>query len=406
MLRVAESLRFFRIFILSFLSIFVVACADVADLPEFPEAAQPTTPPNIKDQELEQLHQLFVGSYGCQRSPELSILNYDPRQVLEEASCDANVLTDGGNPVQLFAMSEGLHQHLDVEADDGMRKELLVFANKGALFKIDVNNNTARRLTGWNGEICRIIPKTRYERIVDSANSETWYELDAPSVYAEVVFDTSTRNACSDSSVFRSYFEIGMNYEEDADDADVCVSEDGGRSSSVDCKTRLRPVVSEAQALSQVVTAYVGTEGEFRYGYLGWGRDENDRKTLNFWDETGSLLWSQKRALESFSRVSGVEGAYSHLFSVEALEGTHHVLQLGRDVFVFEGQSLFGSVDTSSLFSDRIYQIEENSGEVAKLNFVYDDNDLVFFDAGKLFHLDYAAGSTVPSPLKTYLSTA
>jgi hypothetical protein len=410
-LRVAESQRFFRIFVLSLLSVFIVACADVADVPEFPEPAQPTTPPNVKDEELAQLHQLFVGSYGCQSSPELSILNYDPQQALEEASCDGSTVTDGDNPVQLFELSEGLHRYLDVEVDAEMRKEFLVFANKGALFKIDINNNTARRLTAWNGEICRIIPKTRYERVLDSGtNTETWHELDAALIYAEVVFDTSSSNACSDESVFRSYFQIGMNYDEDADDVDVCDTETDGKSTAADCKTKLRPIVSEAQALSQVVTAYVPdestesdlTDEKLVYGYLGWGRDENDQKSLKLWDENDTLLWSQVRSLESFDEVSGIDGAYPHLFTVDALDGTHYLLQLGRDVFTFQGRELFGTVDTTTLFSDRVYQMEEVAGSASKLRFVNDDDDLVIFDSGKFFHLDYKAGAVIPNPSKIY----
>ena len=402
MLRVAQTLRFLRICILVLMSVFVVACADVADLPEFPEAEQPATPPNIKDEELDPLKELFIGLYGCQSAPELSVLNYDSQLVIEDSGCDSNTVSEGSNPGQLFAMSDGLHQYMDTEIDASMTSELLVYANKGGLFQVDIVQNSARRLTSWNGEICRIIPSTRYEVVSVDGTTDEIYELDAPFVYVEVVFDTSVNNACSNASVFRNYFKVAMNYDENADDVDICVSEEGGKSTAVDCKTKQRPAVSEAEALSQPVMAYVGADGLFRYGYLGWGRDDNDQKTLNFWDETGELQWSQLRALESFSSVSGIDGVYPNLFSVDALEGTHHLLQLGRDVFVFQGHELFGAVDTDTLFSDRIYQVEENAGQVSKLAFVYDLDDLVLFDAGKFFYLDYTVGSTVPSPVKTY----
>lgn len=238
--RVAQTLRFFRICLLSLLSVFVVACADVADLPEVVEAEQPATPPAIKDEELDPLKQLFFGQYGCQRSPELSLLNYEPQQVIDVAECISNVATPESNPKQLFAMDAGIYEYLDTEVDAEMRPEYLVYANKGGLFQVDIASNTSRRLTVWNGEVCRIIPSTRYEQVVDSGvGSETWYELDAPFVYAEVVFDTSTNNACSNSSVFRNYFKVAMNYDEDADDAIVCSSEDGGKSSAADCKTNI-----------------------------------------------------------------------------------------------------------------------------------------------------------------------
>ncbi len=402
MLRVAQTLRFLRLCILVLLSVFVVACADVADLPEFPEAEQPTTPPNIKDEELDPLKELFFGLYGCQNSPELSVLNYDPQLVIEESGCDSNAVTEGSNPDQLFEMSDGIYEYLDTEIDASMTSELLVFANKGGLFQVDIVANSARRLTSWNGEICRIIPNTRYEVVPVDGSTDTVYELDAPFVYVEVVFDTTVNNACSNASVFRNYFKVAMSYDENADDVDICVSEEGGKSTASDCKTKQRPVVSEALALSQPVKAYVGADGLFSYGYLGWGRDDNDQKTLNFWNEAGELQWSQLRTLEEFSSVTGIDGAYPFLFNVNELDGTNHLLQLGRDVFVFGGHELFGTVETDTLLSDRIYQLEESAGEVSTLEFVYDNDELVLFDSGKFFHLNYAAGATVPIPTKTY----
>ncbi|WP_068491962.1 hypothetical protein [Oleiphilus sp. HI0080] len=402
MLRKAHTLRFLRICILVVSSVFIFACADVADLQEPPEFDLPTTPPNIKDEELDPLKEVFFGLYGCQTSPELSILNYDPQQVIEESGCDSNIVTEGSNPDQLFEMSDGMYQYLDTEIDASMSRELLVFANKGGLFQVDMVANSARRLTSWNGEICRIIPSTRYEVVPVDNTTDEIFELDAPFVYVEVVYDTSVNDPCSNVSVFRNYFKVAMNFDENADNVDICVSEEGGKSTASDCKTKQRPAVSEAKALSQPVVAYVGADGLFRYGYLGWGRDDNDQRTLNFWDENGALQWTQQRALESFGSVFGTEGVYPYLFDVDALEDTHHLLQMGRDVFVFEGHELFGAVDTDTLFSDRVYQLEESAGDVAKVEFVFDDNDLVFFDAGKFFHLDYTLGSTVPTPVKTY----
>lgn len=190
--RVNKLKELFRLVCVAFFAITLVstltACSESIDelldtdvLPEveFPDPIPPSTPPAEPDIELETLHEVFFGAYGCQRSPALSIVNYNPSLPLENSECFGQSVIGGGNPTQLFDMSDGLYLELDTDVDPLFENEYIVYANDGALFLLDKESNNSRRLTSFSGEICRLLSRKTYLSEFDSSlNQETWREHD------------------------------------------------------------------------------------------------------------------------------------------------------------------------------------------------------------------------------------
>ncbi|KZY61924.1 hypothetical protein [Oleiphilus sp. HI0066] len=399
------------VFVLSACSEGIDEILDTDILPEeeLPDPPVTPTPPAQPDAELEEIKNLFVGAYGCQDNTALSLVNYDSDASLSSSSCDGNVVVEGTNPSQLYAMSQGVHAYLDLVADPLKQNEAVVFANAGAVLYIDLDANSAERLTSFSGTVCRVIPSIRYEAEVDSVTGdETWNELHDSFVYVEVVDSADSARACQNNQDFRRYFKVALNYDVNAIDEETCIGELDGKSSAANCKTRLLPNVSQARALSYPIRAYVddatnpGSKVQV-YGYIGAGLGSGARE-LVLWNSAGDQVWTapQDRNLESFSNVLGVEGAYSQLFAVEELEDNFYVAQLGRDIFVFEGSELFELSDSNDVFKDRSYQLEEDSGNVTKMQIAFDNDDFLIFDQGKFFYSDYKASYSAPVLSKNY----
>lgn len=413
MLRISKSQRPYRVVLILLLSLFFVACSKEGELDPVVEADPATTPPPTKDVEVETITQAVIGEYGCQTSPELSIVNYDPDATIDDSACVGTDDVAGSNPTQLFESNLGVYTYLDTEIDTLRQQEFLVYAQGGATFLVDFANSESRRLASFPGVICRVIPSQRYDAVFDSgSNTETWHELNDEFVYAEVVFDADGFNVCDDVTKFRSYFQVPLNYDEFADDFDVCDTEADGESQAADCRTRIAPTVTAAQALSSTIKGYVldestpdPTDRKLVYGYLGWGSDDSK---LSFWNDSYELVWSQDRNIESFDSIDGKqEGAYKHLVRITELEDTFYSMQLGRDLFIFQGRLLFEATSSDNIFSDRVYQLDERidgagDNSVSAAQLAYDSDDYIVFDNGKFFHTNYKTAYSAPSSALTY----
>lgn len=413
MLRISKSQRLHRVVLMLLLSLLFVACSKEGDLDPVVEADPDTTPPPKKDAELETIDQVFLGEYGCQRNPALSVLNFDSDASVDQSTCVGSTETVGTNPSQLFVADLGVHTYLDTEIDTLREHEFLLYASGGATFLVDLENSENRRLASFPGLVCRLIASKKYEAVYDSGtNTETWHELNDKFVYAEVVFDSQGFNVCDDASRFRTYFQVPINFDEFADDFEVCATEPDGKSQAADCKSRLAPAVSAAQALSSPVKAYVLDEStsdpsdrRLVYGHLGWGADE---RKLSFWDDSFTLVWSQNRNLESFDVIEGKqEGAYQELVHITELEDAFYSMQLGRDLFLFQGRSLFEASSSDNIFSDRIYQLDERTGAtsdtfVKSAQLAFDADDFILFDNGKFFHTNYKTSYSAPVTARNY----
>jgi len=384
---------------------------DVLPDVEIPDPIPPATPPAEEDITLETLHEVFVGQYGCQNGFERSLVNFDPDLALEDSECVSQEVVGGSNPSRLFEASDGVYLELDTDVDPLYETEYIAYANEGALFLIDKVNNEARRLTSFSGQICRILPRKTYISEFDQGlNQETWREHDDKVIYAEVVFDTSGFNACDDASLFRRYFQVSLDYDFYADDAELCADEEGGKNTDQNCKTKLLPLVSSATGLAHLVRGYVDdtdtsdlNDKKQVYGYLGW-TNETPAK-LVFSDASGEVLWTQNRKLEKFDSVVGFGGAYEYGFALEELDDNHYALQLGRDVFLFEGSELFGLNNNTAetLFSDRAYLIDAQGNTLSRMQVVHDDDDFLLFDNAKFFFKDYKSAYVAPSLSRSYV---
>jgi len=412
-LRVIKSLYSVQALVLFMSSLFMVGCSTEGDLLEIPESDPVFTPSNQADQELTTLHHLFFGEYGCQSSPAQSIINYDSDAAIEEGGCESNEDVRGSNPTKLFSMSQGAYTYLDTEIDANRDNEYLAYADQGAVYLMDLQENSARRISTFAGLVCRLIPSHTYERVLNSAtNTETWHELNDEFFYVELIVNGSNANDCSDPDKFRSYVEVSVHYDALADDFEVCADEEDGRSNAADCKTReLNFDVTSAEAFRKPVKAYVldedtadANDRELVFGYLGWSTEE---RKLKFWDSEYTLVDEQDRLLETFAEVNNLSaGAYNYVANLTALTEDFYLYQLGRDLFLFQGRDLFEATTFDDILSDRIYLLDEQTvtdgTAVSVVQAAFDDDDLLIFDNGKFFHTDYTSGYTTPATALSY----
>lgn len=401
-------------------SLLMVACADTLDIPEVVEADQPQLPvpglggsidfPSVPD-----FNQLFLAQYGCQAYPELSVLNYDPSMPIEKPQCidGEDVLPESvtkANAEKVFDLSLGRYLYLDTHRDNLHSPEYLVHASNNSVRLIDLRNNEARGLSSFTGVVCDLMPSKMFTVESVSANEEKWHELDEMFVYVEVIADGSSVSDCLDSSLFRRYFKVPLNYDLAATDFEVCDNETNGGSSAEDCKTRQLFDVYQAEATRSVIKAFILDEDSLTpnarklvYGYIGWGEEE---RKLKFWNDENELVWELGLSLDAFDVIETMDNGREYLVSLSELEDQYYMMQLGRELFLFSGRDLFEK-SPAEVFSDAIYSLVARVGDgdtelVRHVKYTNDDDELVLYDDGKFFIKNYKASFSTPVSDITY----
>jgi hypothetical protein len=412
------SVKYITALFLSLLSVLISGCADEAALPQAREIEDPQTPPpSTVDGTQFEFNQVFFGQYGCQKNTELSLLSYDSNMALEQSSCINSETVEGINPLQAAVSSESLILELNTILDDQSDPDVFVFSDRGSLRYADLRNNKIRLIDNFEGRICDIVPSSYFYQELDVAlQTKTWHLLDHEYVYVETVQDDLSVSACQNTRANnRYYYKVALNFDALADDFEVCVSEANGKSTDDDCKTRIRSAVTEAEAKSQLIKAWVNdestadlTDKKLVFGYLGWGRE--GRGKLKLFDENHALVWEQSRELEAFDsvQIDGAEIASQYLYRLSELEDNFYLLQLGRDHFVFPGEELFARTNSDSILKDRVYLAEKKddgngNSIVIESQFSFDDDELVIYDAGKFFRTNYKTAYTAPTSAFTYV---
>jgi hypothetical protein len=410
------SVNFKAVLFVSLLQALMAGCADEAALPEAAEVESPQSPPpNIVDGTAVNLEQVFVGQSGCQDNTELSLLNFDPNSPVDASACVNDETVAGSNPTLIAESDDGVALSINVNVDDESRDDYMLYSQQDTVGLLDLNNNVIRRLHSFTGNVCEISPAYRYVTELNSANqTETWHKVNEPFVFVETVESGIGSSACNSKSAFRRYFKLAINYDAFADNFSVCQDELNGMSTAADCKTRLLPTVSQAEAKAQLIKAWIDdpdsadpADKKLIYGYAGWGQDDQTLKVL---DSDRAVVWEQDRTLESFDSVivDGAEQTSEYLAQLSELEDNFYILQLGRDHFLFDASELLESITGDGVLTDRVYLAEarvDGNGDSSVVNsqFAFDEDELVVFDAGKFFRTNYKTGYSAPTSVLTYV---
>ncbi len=343
----------------------------------------------------------FFGQTEEDEADSLSLISYDPSvAVTVDYSADETLSRDEeGNPQFAFNSDSGEIVALDLEPGSDNVAELSVLVNDDSIYTVDHRDNQLRLLVHFSNEVCEIIPA---ETVVSTENAglTTHTVQHAEWVYVMTTEESSDANDCASPNAAKRFYQLALNYQFNAVESEICVA-NGGTSTAADCRTNELPVVTESLARAQLVFGW--HENELKVGYLGYGKSE---ALLRFFDENRNEVWAQPRTLQSFAVLN--QGDYyspETLFYLKELESYQYLLQLGRDVFVFDaGEELFDKdfSELDTILDDRSYHLEtlmdENFNEeiVQAVKFYFDEDDLVLIDQGKVFRYHY-----IDAPLVT-----
>lgn len=325
--------------------------------------------------------------------------------------------TTPGITEEAFVGEQGIGLALNTEADARGEIEFSLLVSNDTVFKVDHQNDEVRRLYSFPYRVCELLVKPRIvANTSPSGQRVTYTVLDDHAAYVVTANGDGGVNECIDANSAKVYYELSLNFRFDAPRDQRCIDEDGDNSDPDTCLTRRLPTVDESLARAQPIFGWVDddetpTVGDSKMtaGMLGY--DTQD-EALRFYGTDGTLQWSQTRRLQTFASQTTVGNARTptSLMYLAPLAELHYLLQLGRDVFVVPGGDFFGMNDQSAseFLSDRVYQREaqlssSGTGEViAPVIFWADYDDLLIYDAHKLFYLDYLAGYIAPTLTRTF----
>ena len=320
---------------------------------------------------------------------------------------------------EVFAADRTFKLALNTEADTTGEVEYSILVSEDTVYKVDHRDNSIRLLHSFDNLVCELLPKPRV--VTSRSQNGQVVEhtvLDDTAVYVVTAVGEASMNQCYSATTEHIFYELSLNFRFDAPRELRCVDEQGINANPDTCLTRRLPAVDESRARAQVVFGWVdddetpvSNDAKLVAGLLGY--DKQDR-ALRFYDENGEELWSQPRSLETFSpQVDGSRLISPYqMAELHALSSEHYLLQLGRDVFVFEGGELFGLSDATAeqVLDDRIYQKEAEVGGtdgnpvsvITSLEFIHDDDELFIVDGDKVFYLDYLANYSAPVTTRTF----
>lgn len=381
-------LRLSHLYILISVFMLLLGCAEKASVESVDERdplPDRTTPPAPV---FTQVDEPFYASENGEAGP-LELSSFDPNQPADDI---------------------GMVQQSDVELIEELHLEtgrVSVAVNRDIVFRIDHESNEIRGLSSFTAPICEILTAETVST-TETATELRHHVLNQPWVYV-VTTSGDTFAECDNANTVKQYQKLPLNYLFNARDVD-------------DDLTNEITTVNEAEARAQLVFGWVddpdvpGTDEKvLDYGYLGYSLYD---EKLYFFDSEKEIRWTQDRSVERFDSVSLDNGGKSptYLSEIWKLNHTHYLLQLGTDIFVVDAtEDLFG-LDFPSVpqvFSDRILSITAETIEnpiavgadlrrVDPVEFVSNETDILLFDDGKIFHLEYDQGPQ-PNTVKDHL---
>lgn len=398
------------------------------DEPEvfFPDPPPAATPPPV---DINQAFYGFIASPGndpdasnaeafSQRDGSLSVLTYDP-----DLPLDRDPDSTSPNPQTAFISDIGLVVALDTVFGAEFEAEFSMLSRNDTIYTLNHETGEIRGLGHFRNRVCDIIPAKRVEVSGTSGADEIFTVVDELFVYIE-----TTEGLCEgDDSGFernaRRYYKLPVNYKYDASDAEICVGEGDGKNNNPEtCKSKAFSAVLESEAKAELVWAWEEdnltadpTDHSLTWGYLGYGFVEQE---LKFFNAAREQVWSQSRMIEGFDIVNLGQAEFTkpYHFSVHPLAnpndaspadtGFVYLVQIGRDIFVMDStHGLFDvdAVDRATVLSDRIYKLdvqtlEGSSSEIiSQLEYVYDDDEVVWLDQAKVIRYNYDTDRFVPN---------
>lgn len=348
-----------------------------------------------------------------ERGNSLSLLSYDPAMPVE-----ADPESSDQNPMTVLNANTGIALSLDTEMGTSIEPEYSVISNGDTILLVDLNRGTVTGLAHFFNRVCEILPSESAVIEGDPGDDQHYTVLHDNWVYIYTSETDCNGNLTSGSRNTARYFRLSFNYKWDADLGELCSTEflngeQGLNTNTSTCKTRRLPLVDESEARAKMVfgwadapeTVAVTDDEKLVYGYLGY---DFDKAKLEFFDDQRNLIWSQPRAIQrlDLADTSQNDGEPRYIAELWPLENHSYLLQLGRDIFIFDStQTLFDKDfdDIDEILVDRNYQLDplfDSNGRVEKLanlEFVHSARDVVLRDQEKLFYLDYSAGQYVPS---------
>jgi len=334
-------------------------------------------------------------------------------------------------PVSIFSVSSDQVTSLNTVPDenDQARTEISILVNEGNVYKVDHqkgddNSGSIRLLNHFVNKVCEIIP-VDVVQTTSIGNDVTHTVLHSEQIiYVVTVEGAVTDQDCTDTSNFKRFYELPLNFQINANDDDE---------SKVNV---LKPPVSESLARGELMFGWVDDEvttddddQRLTYGYLGYSATE---KKLRFYDEDRVERWCQPRGLQVFDIEEVSPGEYSpeYLFQLTELEQQQYQLQLGLDVFVFDSTTEifskpsnvsyceFGDVSgdkspsdiiIEGILTDRIFKtditiaVNTDTAETIKSVVASSDADeVVIVDGLRVFRYNYLESYIAPVTSRTF----
>lgn len=347
----------------------------------------------------------------------LSLLSYDP-----SFEADDQLAFDGGkggesfqaeNPSVVVKADTGLISMLNTADDDSRQPEHTVYSRLDIVFVVTHASGENRALRQFTNPVCEIIPAQTVETQDDGAGNVLHKVINAPWVYVKTAVSSCNGSGTDYSDIQTRYFKLPLNYDANATKFELCAGEPIGQEVGVNtnqatCKTKKFSSVLESEARAQVIFAWelddsTAALNDYRltYGYLGFGVSE---ERFRFYDASRDVVWSQARNTERVD-VGNDDEAIPYVFQLAHLSDYNYLLQLGRDLFVFNStQDLFSKtfLDESSILVDRVYRLDaqyatlESREILSPVKVSSNGSDMLFLDQSKLLKHDYISASFTP----------
>jgi len=297
-----------------------------------------------------------------------------------------------------IASSEGqLMVSLNTIYEDAATPEITIVVGDDTVRAIDHITKEMAVLKSFGDKVCEIIP---VEKVVEeniAGNTQTTI-LHADYFYVMTTESGNVANACVNSIYKKRYYKLSPNYQFDIEDGH-------------EVKINELELHLESLARSKLVFGWVRDEinnlDVLEYGYLGYGHEERKLVLYDKNHEPGSIIWSQDRTIETVAvNDDNNEYAPDYLFNLTQLEQFQYMLQLGRDVFVFDGgeellsRSNFGEgVDT--VLNDRVFVLDQklsSSGKevIPPVDVWFDNDEMILIDNYRVLKFDYLKNYTDP----------
>jgi hypothetical protein len=316
---------------------------------------------------------------------------------------------DSSEIKEVFAADARLVVALNTVDDRIGRSEFTLLVKNDSVYAVNHLSNQIRLLSHFTNTVCELIPR---EKVVTSAGLSTDKKLTV--LHDEVVYvmtaEGSDLEPC-DGTGKKRFYALPLDHQLDPSQTE------NGQLSSLE-------LVNESLARSHLIFGWVTDPDQagqqiLSYGYLGYGLEEITSPTLKpalvLYNAQREQVWRQDRSIAVFPLVqlAPEKKSKTTLFHLQALANQHYLVQLGLDVFLVDaGTDLLSKKfdQSAGILSDRILRLtperDESSTQLveyaAPARTVYDEEDLLIVDGGKIFHSAYQAATPVRNPSESY----